>query len=200
MFFLQSTVAQQFRFGVGGGIMSQDVQEDLTYFLTVNPGVYFPVSKRVSFSLDLPVKAGYSGGSLVPYSYDGAPYSLNTSGYAMSVPLMMNFNFGAGAVKGKKDTVGAARWSTINREEGFGFFVGGGIASHYTVEKVKRQDFRNEWTDTYYYQSMGIMVNAGIRIGVGPHKRHSCEFRYFYMKGTTNEKPEVRGLSISYVL
>lgn len=204
-FILQTAVAQQFRFGFGGGIMNQDAQRDQTFFLTVSPGIYLPVSKRVSFSLDLPLKAGYTGGAFAPYSYDGEPYHLNASGYAFNIPLMMNFNFGAGAVRGKKDTIGAARWSTINREEGFGFFLGMGLASHYSVQKTSYTTFSSDATivdvhNTYYYQSTGIMFNAGIRIGVGPHKQHSFECRFFYMKGTTNEKPEIRGLSLAYVL
>ncbi len=209
IFTLQTAVAQQFRFGIGGGTMNQDTRKDPIFMLAVSPGVYFPVSKRTSFSLEMPLKMGYGKGNITSFPADYKQFTNEADGFAFNIPLMLNFNFGAGAVRGKKDTIGAARWSTVAREEGFGFFLGLGVASYNTIQKNTYTTFLSpdvetgyrmtNVTDIFYNQSTGVMLNAGVRFGVGAHKRRNLELRFIYMKGMTNEKPEVRGVTFAYV-
>jgi hypothetical protein len=178
----QSSQAQHFTHGAGVGIFVEDAEMSNvkgTYALTYSPRFSFAETKNTSLSIGIPLNVGLSASYNV-YTGDGYYDDVNF-GYMINVPLMFNFNIGAGSARDCQDRMG--------------FFFGAGYAYHVgTVYQT--------WIGSYYGEhightesSTGPAANIGLRIGVGHRKKHNIEIRTSYMRGTTSYKPHVFGIN-----
>src|SRR5258708_39613825 len=113
------------------------VAEGVTY----SPRINFLENEDFSLSAGVPLSVGFSGSYSSNYnSYSGSTTN-NTLGFMADVPLIVNFNFGAG--------------STPDNEGRLGFYIGGGAGYHYCKENVDSTDF---YGGAYNYQGT---INRG---------------------------------------
>lgn len=119
---------------------------------------------------------GISGSYSANYSSRGDSYEENTLLALVQVPLMVNFNGGAGSSK--------------DNEERFGYFFGGGFGYHSTGIG----EFEGSKT---YSKGLGSAANAGVRFAVGSNQKN-IEVRFSYMKGLKDYKPSMFGLNAAF--
>src|SRR5882762_4756141 len=127
--------SQTFSHGVGVAVFvttakggNAAVAEGFTY----SPRFNFLENEDFSLSVGIPLSVGISGSYSSNYnSYSGSTTN-NTLGFMANVPLIVNFNFGAG--------------SSPDNDSRFGFFIGGGAAYHYGKYNV-------DSVDGYTYQA-----------------------------------------------
>lgn len=179
--FSLSTVAQHFRNGIGAGFFVEDApysDAKVAFSFTYAPTLFFAEREHTSFSVGIPISLGVHIGTSNAYYYDDyVEYSRVDGGLMMDIPAIVNFNYGAGAIKGGHD-----KW---------GFFVGGGYGYHLSTE----QYFDDYYDETFTNYTFGITGNAGFRIALGQRRRHNIEVKFSYMKGLTNYKPDVYGVN-----
>lgn len=181
---VKASQAQHFTHGVGVGIFVEDAKmtdAKGSFGFTYSPRLSFAEAEKTSLSIGIPLNVGLSGSYNAVYSNYGY-YEENTLGYMINVPLMFNFNFGAGSARGCKDRMG--------------FFIGAGYAYH--VGSVFEQfvdEYGYEYTDSETKSSTGPAANIGMRIGVGYKKKRNIEIRTSYMKGVSSYKPHVFGVN-----
>ena len=170
--------AQSFMNGIGIIGMVQTAP-NLSSFsgggLTYNPRFNFLEMGTNSLSIGLPMSAVLSGTATYKTSY----YYDNSSslGAMVNLPLILNFNFGAGATRA--------------RGQHFGFFVGGGAGYH-----ISTHEYTSDQGDVYQddVSAFGAAANAGIRFGVGRRSKN-FELRYSYMKVSDDYKSNVNGFA-----
>jgi len=187
--FVSAAYSQTFRQGVGlsahcGFLSNED--NDLTFSSALNytPRFHFMEKKNISLSVGLPVSVGFSGG----YSYDGdfEEYDSNDDvNFMINAPLMIDFNWGAGA----------------NREtkKRFGLFVGVGAGFHYGDFLERKYDADN----LYYYTqnrsvaSFGHAVNFGMRFATG-RRQKNIELRFSIHDGVNKPRATVLGVGTHF--
>ncbi|MCF6407174.1 hypothetical protein L3C95_30035 [Chitinophaga filiformis] len=180
---VKSAEAQHFTHGLGVGIFVEDASitdTKASFTFSYSPRFSFAETDKTSLSIGIPLNVGFSGSYNGVYTSDGY-YEDNTLGYMINVPVMFNFNIGAGSAKGCKDRMG--------------FFIGAGYAYHVgsVFEQVRDDEYGYVYTDSNTKSSTGLAANIGLRIGVGYKKKHNIEIRTSYMKGLTSYKPNVFG-------
>ena len=175
--------SQTFTHGVGVAVFvttakggNAAVAEGFTY----SPRYNFLENEDFSLSVGVPLSVGISGSYSSNYnSYSGSTTD-NTLGFMANIPLIVNFNFGAG--------------SSPDNESRFGFFIGGGAAYHYGKYNVDSVD---TYGDGYTYQAtingIGPAGNVGVRFGVG-RGTHNVEAKLTYMKSLDNSKANIFGI------
>lgn len=176
-------LAQRFKQGVGTLIAVETaayMDTKANFGITYSPALFFAEQGNTSFSAGIPVSVGFNEG----YSSDdyiNGYYGSTSIGWMVDVPVILNFNYGAGARKG-----GHQRW---------GFFVGGGYGYHLSTDNYYFNYDNNGDYKTTSNSTLGITGNAGFRIGMGRHHRHNLEVKFSYMKGMTDYKPDVYGVN-----
>jgi len=183
--FFTGTIAfsQSFSHGVGVAVFvttakggNAAVAEGFTY----SPRFNFIENEDFSLSVGVPLSVGISGSYSSNYnSYSGTTTD-NTLGFMANVPLIVNFNFGAG--------------STPDNDSRFGFYIGGGMGYHYGKYNV---DSTDTYGDGYTYQAtingVGPAGNVGCRFAVG-RGTHNVEARLTFMKSLDNSKANIFGM------
>jgi len=175
--------SQSFSHGVGVAVFvttakggNAAVAEGFTY----SPRFNFIENEDFSLSVGVPLSVGISGSYSSNYnSYSGSTTD-NTLGFMADVPLIVNFNFGAG--------------STPDNDSRFGFYIGGGMGYHYGKYNVDSTDY---YGDGYTYQAtingVGPAGNIGCRFAVG-RGTHNVEARLTFMKSLDNSKANIFGM------
>lgn len=171
-----SSQAQHFKTGFGPGFIIENAPDigsrlDLTF--TYSTTFFFAEKQRSSLSVGLPITGG---------THVDSKNSSNT-GYVLDIPLIFNYNFGAGSLEALNK-----RW---------GFFAGGGVGYHLTTMKYNSR-FYNEANKAITDHTFGPTINAGCRVGTGPYRRHNFEIRALYMKGLARYKPDVFGATFVF--
>ncbi|WPQ61554.1 hypothetical protein SIO70_24650 [Chitinophaga sancti] len=186
---MQSSFAQHFKNGFGAGISVEDAQymdTKVNFTFTYSPALFFAEQENTSFSVGIPISFGVNGG----YSsdaYDGYYYNSTSSiGFMLDIPVILNFNYGAGAVKG-----GHKKW---------GFFAGAGYGYHLSTDEYSNYYDDNGNYKTSDNSTLGVTGNAGFRIGMGHRRRHNLEIKFTYMKGLTSYRPNVYGVNCIFNL
>ncbi len=169
--------SQTFMQGVGINVVLQSSagsSADPVGAIMYSPRVNFMETENTSFSVGIPLSFGISG------TYNSQNYADNSLGMMLDVPLMFNYNYGAG--------------STKEAEDKFGFFAGVGFGYHtnqYTATDESGYDYSNKMA------GFGPVGNIGARLGVG-HGSHNLEFRFSYMKTMDISKSNVMGIGFLF--
>jgi hypothetical protein len=175
-FTLSGAFAQTFTNGVGISVFSTQSQgssSQISGAITYSPRINFVESESYSLSVGIPVSVGAQG------SYNSQDVGNNSLTFLLNLPLVINFNMGAG--------------STRDNQNKFGFFVGGGFGYHYgTLNETTFDSYGNEYTDQSSVSSYGPVADGGVRIGLG-HGHHNLEIRALYMKGIDASKADIFG-------
>ncbi|WP_440135262.1 hypothetical protein [Chitinophaga sancti] len=182
--FVQSSFSQRFKAGVGAGISIEtaDYMDTKANFgFTFSPALFFAEAENSSFSVGIPLSLGVNEGYSSDYGNYGGVYGGTSIGLMLDVPVIVNFNYGAGALKG-----GSQKW---------GFFVGGGYGYHLTTANYYYNYDNNGNYKSTENSTLGVTANAGFRIGTGRRHRHNIEVKFSYMKGLTDYKPDVYGVN-----
>ncbi len=136
-----------------------------------NPRFNFLEMDNSSLSVGIPMSVALSGSATYSTSY----YNNNSNNLSamVNLPLIVNYNFGAGATRMPGQRIG--------------FFIGAGAAYHVST---------NEYVDDQGYDysndvsAFGPTANAGVRFGVGRRSKN-IEVRVSYMKVGDNSKSNV---------
>ncbi|MCO5240004.1 MAG: hypothetical protein M9904_08105 [Chitinophagaceae bacterium] len=176
---IYSASSQSFMHGAGVGfLVSNPSNADTKVFATLHyyPQVAFVQTGAFSVSAGIPLTVGLTGSYNAGYSSNGGSYEENTLLGLIQVPLMVNFNGGAGSSK--------------ENEQRVGYFIGGGFGYHSTGI--------GEFDDKKHYtKGFGPAANAGLRFAVGSHQKN-IEARLSYMKGLKDFKPSMFGLNAAF--
>ncbi len=181
--------SQSFMHGAGVGfLVSNPSNADTKVFATLHyyPQVAFLQTEAFSVSAGIPFTVGLTGSYNAGFSTNGGSYEENTLLGLIQIPLMVNFNGGAGSSK--------------ENEQRVGYFIGGGFGYHSTgIEELRVTDpFGNEVdTRKYYQKGFGPAANAGLRFAVGAHQKN-IEVRFSYMKGLKEFKLSMLGLNAAF--
>lgn len=181
IFSVFSASSQSFMHGAGVGFIASntsvsDAKTKIYFTLHYYPQVAFLENESFSLSAGIPFTLGLSGTYSANYSTRGDSYEENTLLALVQIPLMVNFNGGAGSSK--------------DNEERFGYFVGGGFGYHSTgIDEF-------EGTKTYS-KGVGPAANAGVRFAVGSNQKN-IEIRLSFMKGLKDYKPSMFGLNAAF--
>lgn len=189
--FASSASSQSFLHGAGVGFVASNPSSPYVktkVFATFHyyPQVAFVETESFSVSAGIPLTVGFTGTYNASYSSRGDSYEENTLLGLIQIPLMVNFNGGAGSSK--------------QNEQRFGYFAGGGFGYHSTGidELLMTDQFGNDLgTKKYYAKGFGPAANAGIRFAVGSRQK-SIEVRFSYMKGLKEYKPSMFGLNAAF--
>lgn len=174
--------AQHVTHGAGLGVMVDNATNfDTNVFSTISysPNFHFGETANSSFSVGVPLSLGLGFSSYSDYYVDGYGYDDLEITYMINVPVMFNYNFGAGSSR-----QAGGKW---------GFFAGAGYAFHYGTTYGYIVEDGYGGYDYSEKGSAGPAANAGFRIAVGARRRHNIEVRFSYMKGLTEHKPNVMG-------
>ncbi|MBK5272535.1 MAG: hypothetical protein JJE22_16150 [Bacteroidia bacterium] len=180
LFFTVGTVlGQSFMHGAGltifaGSAKGSDVTvgEGFTYY----PRFNILETEKLSLSAGIPLTAGISISTSYYYSSGSGYYDDGSIGFIVNVPFIISLNMGRGSTKDNTDK--------------FGYFVGAGFGYHHGDFLV---DDYNGYVTSKSTNAYGPAANAGFRIGVG-RKHRNIEVRFSYMKGITEDKPNVFGV------
>ena len=174
--------SQSFMHGVGLDIFvttakngNAAVAEGFSY----NPRFNFIENEGFSLSVGVPLTIGISGSYSSNYnSYYGSTTD-NTLAFMAHIPVILNFNFGAGSSK--------------DNDQRFGFFVGGGLGYYYGKYNQDYVD-NNGYDDTRQVtiNSVGPAGNIGIRFAVG-RGTHNVEAKLTFMKALDDSKANIYG-------
>lgn len=185
---VQQASSQTFLHGAGVGFAvanSKTAGQDAKVFGTFHyyPQVTFVESETYSVSAGIPLTVGLSGSYSANFSSRGDSYEENSLLAMLQMPLMVNFNGGAG--------------STKETEQRFGYFIGGGFGYHSTGIGYYTDEFGNELDGKQYSKGFGPAANAGVRFAVGSNQKN-IEVRFSFMKGLKDAKPSVFGLNAAF--
>lgn len=146
---------------------------------TYNPRFNFIENEDYSLSVGVPLTIGLSGSYSSSYnSYYGSTTD-NTLAFMAHIPVILNFNFGAGSSK--------------DNEQRFGFFVGGGLGYYYGKYNQDYVDVNgNDITQQATINGVGPAGNIGIRIAVGKGT-HNVEAKLTFMKTMDDSKANIYG-------
>lgn len=177
--------AQHFTHGLGVGLFVEDAERAEakgSYTLIYSPRFSFAETDKTSLSVGIPLNVGFSATYYAGYSSAYGAYDDSDFGYMINVPLMLNFNIGAG--------------SSSSCHDKMGYFIGVGYAYHIgSVYTPYLNEYGYEYNIPETESSTGLAANIGLRIGVGSRKKHNIEIRTSYMKGMTSYKPHVIGVN-----
>lgn len=185
---VQSASSQTFLHGAGVGFNYSHPKSGLgdskVYFtLHYYPQVTFVENESFSVSAGIPLTVGLTGTFNASYSSRGDSYEENTLFTLVQIPLMVNFNGGAG--------------STKENEQRFGYFLGGGFGYHSTGIGNLFDENGNEMDKKAYAKGFGPAANAGVRFAVGSHQK-TIEIRASFMQGLKDYKPGMFGLNAAF--
>jgi hypothetical protein len=164
--------SQTFMHGVGIVTFIQGApgySTSVTGGFTYSPRINFAETESSSFSVGLPFSVGLSA-SATTYSEGTSSASLMAD-----IPLVLNFNYGAGSGKENADRIG--------------FFIGGGFGYHYRISEY--DDGYEDVSDKI--SGFGPLGNAGVRIGVGRSGKN-IEIKFSYMKSLDLSKSNIIGI------
>ncbi len=149
-----------------------------------NPRFNFIETEDFSLSVGVPLTVGISGSYSSNYnSYYGSTTD-NTLAFMANVPVILNFNFGAG--------------STKDNDSRFGFFVGGGLGYHYGKYNQDLYDPNyGDYTHQEMINSVGPAGNAGVRFAVG-RGTHNVEAKVSFMKALDDSKANIYGMGAAF--
>jgi hypothetical protein len=179
---VKASQAQHFSHGLGVGIFVEDGNGSYvkaSYTFTYSPRISFAETDKTSLSVGIPLNIGFSGADDGIYASNGSYKIEDNLRYTINVPLMLNFNIGAG--------------SSPACQERMGFFVGAGYA--YNVGTTDQEVVGTPYHVYETESSTGPAANIGLRIGIGYKKRRNIEIRTSYMRGVTSYKPHVLGIN-----
>lgn len=185
---VQSASSQTFLHGAGVGFnyshpKSGLVDSKVYFTLHYYPQVTFVENESFSVSAGIPLTVGLTGTFNASYSSRGDSYEENTLFTLVQIPLMVNFNGGAG--------------STKENEQRFGYFFGGGFGYHSTGVGNLFDENGNEMDKKAYAKGFGPAANAGVRFAVGSHQK-TIEIRASFMQGLKDYKPGMFGLNAAF--
>lgn len=173
-FTASTSFSQTFRHGAGVGYSVDAVENADTrvgVILMYVPRIDFLETSRTSFSVALPITVGASVSGVYSSSY-GSSTEANVH---VNVPVMLNFNMGAG--------------SSRQNHSRFGGFFGGGFGFHTSASSDEGVVYDYYGNPTYTDgTSVGPAANGGFRIGFG-QKGKNIEIRLAYFHGLTNYEP-----------
>jgi hypothetical protein len=174
--------SQRFSNGVGiayFGTSANGIRSTSSYGLTYSPKVNVMQNDNVSISVGLPISVGMSiNTGSTDNGVNGT--SINSLSLMTDLPLLVNFNFGAGSSRDCEDKVG--------------FFVGAGFGYHHTEGVEEDTDQYGDQTENNYTLNVvGPAADAGVRFGVG-QKGHNIELRGSFLKGLDNSKANIFGV------
>jgi hypothetical protein len=148
--------------------------------VTYSPRINFLEQPDFSLSVGIPLSVGISGSYSSNYNSQSGSTTDNTLGFMANIPLIINFNFGAG--------------SSPDNESRFGFYIGGGAGYHYGKYNVDTVDsYGGDYTYQATIKGFGPAANAGVRFGVG-RGTHNVEARLTYMKSLDDSKANIFGI------
>ena len=185
---VSTAFSQSFTHGVGFDIFvttAQNGNAAVGEGFTYNPRFNFIENEDFSVSVGVPLTIGFSGSYSTNYdSYYGSTTD-NTLGFLAHIPVIINFNFGAG--------------STKDNESRFGFFIGGGLGYHYGKYNQDYVDSTSGYEGTRQATISGIgpAGNIGIRIAVG-RGTHFIEGKLSFMKSLDESKANIYGGGASF--
>jgi hypothetical protein len=185
---IKSSFSQTFTQGLGLSFVtdkSSAADANMSFVVTYSPRFNFLEKDNSSLSVGIPLSFGPSGAFTTRKSNE--PYeSERPETYILSIPVILNFNVGAG--------------SSRYNDSGSGFFAGAGFGYHFGAAAEKTIDvISSGYSRTTYNHkgTIGPVVNAGIRIGVGGDTHH-FEIKTTYMKGINTLKPNIYSLSVLF--
>ncbi|MBS0027204.1 hypothetical protein ACTJJ0_11745 [Chitinophaga sp. 22321] len=145
--------------------------------LTYSPRINFFRKDNLSLSVGIPLSVGLGGN----YSSHIGSYRNETTNirFMFNLPAIVNANFGRGSSK--------------NAHSRMGFFVGAGYGYHFSTEADNYSGDYGEYNSAESSSTTGPVANAGLRIGVG--RIHNIEIKLSYMKGVTDNKPDIYSLA-----
>ena len=101
LLWVQTSIAQHFTQGFGVGGYTSEVSDRLIYMnyfgLTYSPSFHFAEREKSSFSVGIPVTVGIGGPDHYLRGSDFGDDEI--TGVFVHVPVIVNFNWGAGATK-----------------------------------------------------------------------------------------------------
>jgi hypothetical protein len=188
-----TSFSQTFMHGVGTGSFgillnnkeTGDMDSGIYGVFSYSPRVSFLEGDNTSLSVGIPVTVGIGGSYSYSYSSYYGNSESNTLIYMVSAPVILDFNFGAGAHK--------------ETEKRFGGFIGGGAGIFHGTISTKFYDIN--YYD-YYQRNTTVTTpvlagNAGFRIAVGRNQKN-IETKLTYMKGLNERKPDIFGLGVAF--
>lgn len=145
--------------------------------LTYSPRINFFQKDNLSLSVGVPLSVGLGGN----YSSHIGSYRNETTNirFMFNLPAIVNVNFGRGSSK--------------NAHNRIGFFAGAGYGYHFSTEADNYSGDYGEYNSAESSSTTGPVANAGLRIGVG--RVHNIEIKLSYMKGVTDNKPDIYSLA-----
>lgn len=173
------SLAQRFSHGAGTGyaaITQKNTNRTGYITLLYSPRIVWRELQNSSFSIGVPLTFG-AGGS---YSHSSSFGTNNQLQYTIIAPLLLNYNFGAGA-------------STLTSKR-IGYFFGGGIGlSHGNFRQTYWQQDDTGWgyfaTNSTIYTQLGPAANAGVRFAVGQQSKNiEALFSYLYAVSSTRNQ------------
>lgn len=181
--------AQHFTNGLGVALIHDETKyskDNPNISIAYTPGWTFGENRKYALSVNAPLRVGYSR-----YYYnaaaDGVQVTDNWKSYIIQLPLMFNFNYGAGSSQKARNRVG--------------FFVGAGYAAQYRIYKESYSDNITgaNYKATATEFSTGVAFNGGIRFAVGKsYRRRNIELGMGYMVGLTGETHDLVSYHILY--
>jgi|GEM_PF-1858682 len=170
--------AQHFTNGLGISLIHDETKysKDNPYIaLAYTPGVTFKENSKYAYSINAPLRAGYS-----KYYYNQTYGTVSViddwKSFIFQVPLLFNFNYGAGSSQKARGKVG--------------FFGGAGYAAQVRT-------YEETYTDTYNSVliknnttefSTNVALNTGIRFTIGrSYRRRNLELGMAYFVGVTGD-------------
>ena len=87
--------------------------------------------------------------------------------------------------------------TTLENEQRFGYFLGGGFGYHSTGIGNLFDENGNEMDKKAYAKGFGPAANAGVRFAVGSHQK-TIEIRASFMQGLKDYKPGMFGLNAAF--
>lgn len=182
LFALTPAFCQSFMHGVGLSIFLGTARGgDVTVGqgFTYSPRFNFVETDKLSVSVGIPLTLGITGSYSASYGSGGYSES-NSLGLVVNAPVLINLNMGRGSTK-------------ENRQK-FGYFVGAGFGFHHGdfLVTTLNSDVITESMNTF-----GPATNAGMRFGVG-RKHKNIEVRFSFMKGISENRPNLFGIGSSF--
>lgn len=161
--------SQSFQHGLGISVFFDNMVPDKISAIaavTYSPRYNFHETENISVSLGIPLSIGFMDAGDGDYdAITGEEEISDINGFTLDVPVMVNFNFGAGA-------------SRMNKGH-YGGFIGAGYAYHYASSR----DYTKDGIDkSISGRSFGLTVNGGIRINIGDPVEN-VELRVSYFRG-----------------
>lgn len=176
------SLAQRMKHGLGTSMFfygDKVFEDQVGLAITWSPVCFFAEKTKTSFSVGIPAAFGLSNGmfGFISHYEDGRSVESHTK-YMLHIPVIFNFNFGAGAVGGGKMK--------------HGFFVGGGPA--FNVSPVSYFQYGGEvaFAENGHHARavVGGDFNAGWRVAPG-NRRSNLEVKISTFKGFTGRQPDM---------